>query len=146
MNELELMALITGGEMLTVEFKGEGRKPLGDRELALVCVCLANGAGGTLLVGVEKDGSITGAKPRHGDRTDPDKLRALVRNMTMPALEVEVVLHHVAGSTVIEIQVPKAESITSHSDSTCQRRILDNDGPACVPYYPHEHGGGSLRL
>lgn len=146
MNELELMALITGGEMLTVEFKGEGRKPLGDRELALVCVCLANGAGGTLLVGVEKDGSITGAKPRHGDRTDPDKLRALVRNMTMPALEVEVVLHHVAGNTVIEVRVPKAESITSHSDGTCQRRILDNDGPACAPYYPHEHGGGSLRL
>lgn len=146
MSEVELRALIAGGESLTVEFKGEEKKSLGDRELALVCVCLANTAGGTLLIGVEKDGRITGAKPRHGDRTDPDKLRALVRNMTMPALEVVVALHPLASGTVIEVRVPKAESVTSHTDGTCQRRILDNHGPACAPYYPHEHGGGGLRL
>lgn len=146
MNELELMALIAGGESLTLEFKGEERKPLGDRELVLVCVCMANTSGGTLLMGVEKDGRISGAKPRHGSHTEPDKLRALVRNMTMPPLEVEVLAHELAEGTVLELRVPRAGSITSHSDGTCQRRILDNHGPACVPYYPHEHGGGGLHL
>jgi ATP-dependent DNA helicase RecG len=77
-SEHELHALIGAGERFEVELKGEERKPLDDRELVETVVCLANGAGGTLLVGVEDDGRITGARPRHGSYTDPNRVQAKV--------------------------------------------------------------------
>ncbi len=52
-------------ESFEVEFKGESHAPLKDRDLVEAVVCLANGAGGLLLVGVEDDGTVTGARPRH---------------------------------------------------------------------------------
>ena len=61
-----LQSLIAAGESLAVEFKGERRCALNDRDLVEVVVCLANAEGGVLLVGVEDDGLITGARPRHG--------------------------------------------------------------------------------
>ena len=47
-----------------VEFKGEQRERLNDRDFVEVVVCLANGTGGVVLVGVEDDGTIGGARPR----------------------------------------------------------------------------------
>jgi hypothetical protein len=63
---------IAGGETYEGEFKGEQREQLNDRDLVEAVVCLANGTGGVLLVGVEDDGTISGARPRHeAGRTDP---------------------------------------------------------------------------
>ncbi len=62
----ELIAL---GEALTVEFKGEERRQLSDNELVETVVCLANRPTqemGYILIGVEDDGRVTGARPRHG--------------------------------------------------------------------------------
>lgn len=74
---------IAEGESYGVEFKGEGRAPLNDRDLVEAVVCLANGTGGLLLVGVEDDGTVTGARPRHeAGRTDPLRLQALIANST----------------------------------------------------------------
>jgi ATP-dependent DNA helicase RecG len=56
---------IAGGETYEVEFMGEGRERFNDRDLVEAVVCLANGSGGVLLVGVEDDGTVTGARPRH---------------------------------------------------------------------------------
>ena len=68
-----------GGEQYDVEFKGERRERLNDRDLLEAVVCLANGRGGVLLVGVEDDGTVTGARPRHeASRTDPLRLQAFV--------------------------------------------------------------------
>jgi len=69
----QLRRLVAGGESLDVEFKGEKRSSLNDRELVEAVVCLANRTGvepGWVLVGVEDDGVITGARPRHGESTD----------------------------------------------------------------------------
>jgi predicted HTH transcriptional regulator len=72
-------AWAAGGERFEVEFKSEARGALSDRELIEAAVCLANGSGGVLLIGVEDDGSVTGARPRHeSGRTDPLRLQALV--------------------------------------------------------------------
>lgn len=69
-----LKSLIAAGESLTVEFKGEERTPLSDRAIYEQAVCFANSEGGILLIGVEDCGRISGAKPRHGDATEPFKL------------------------------------------------------------------------
>ncbi len=86
MNPEELRALISQGETLTVEFKSD-RGPLSDSDLLETVVCLANGPGGTLLVGVEDDGEVTGLHPRH--RTHPAALAAFVANRTVPPVTVE---------------------------------------------------------
>lgn len=61
-NGHELRDTLTKGETLTVEFKSD-RKPLPDRELVAAIVALANTEGGTLFLGVEDDGTVTGAHP-----------------------------------------------------------------------------------
>jgi len=59
-----LREIIDAGENFSVEFKGEAKEALPDRELVATAVCLANGEGGLILVGVEDDGTITGAQAR----------------------------------------------------------------------------------
>ncbi len=75
----ELLALVAEGETMTVEFKGEAKNSLSDRELYEAVVCLANAEGGVLLVGVEDDRQITGARERHttGKRISYARLYAL---------------------------------------------------------------------
>ncbi len=73
----EMQRLVASGETLTVEFKGEERSPLNDRELVEAVVCLANRTGtepAWLIVGVEDDGRVTGARPRHGNATEPPRV------------------------------------------------------------------------
>ena len=82
MNETDIKSLIAAGETLTVEFKGEEREAFNDRALYENVVCLANGEGGTLLIGVEDNGHVTGARPRHGATTDHAKLQAAIFNNT----------------------------------------------------------------
>src|SRR5690606_22815186 len=81
-----LRSLVEGGETFEVEFKGEEKGPLSDEKLVEAVVCLANGAGGTLLVGVEDDGRVTGARARHKTSTDPRRVEALLSNKTRPSV------------------------------------------------------------
>jgi predicted HTH transcriptional regulator len=90
MNIAELNKLLAGGETLEVEFKGEAKGPLNDRDLVEAVVCLANAKGGRLLIGVEDNAQVTGARPRHGATTVPAKLTSMVRGRTIPALEEAV--------------------------------------------------------
>ena len=126
-------------ESLTREFKGESRDALNDRELVEAVACLANGRGGVLLVGVEDDGRITGARPRHGTTTDVRRLEALIANRTMPSCPVSCAVVAVDGVDVIAIEVPDGRPITATTDGVFKRRTLDlRARPQCLPFYPHE--------
>ena len=105
----KLKALIAGGETMTAEFKGESAKRLSDRELYEAVVCLANAAGGTLLIGVEDDGEISGARARHEGGTRTENVRAAIRNNTEPALDVSVQLHEIDSKEIVVIAVFVAE-------------------------------------
>lgn len=132
--------LIAGGESYTVEFK-RARTPqdLNDRELVEAVTCMANGAGGDLLLGVEDDGQPTGAGARHGAHTDADRLAALVLNRTDPPLPCRVAVLDVGDNEVIHIQVPRAMSPVGTKDGMFKRRSTKVDGtPECVPYKAHE--------
>ena len=101
--------LIAAGETLAVEFKGEEKAPLNDRELVETVVCLANRTGaepGYLLVGVEDDGRITGARPRHGATTDSDRVAALIAGRTRPALSVGVEVVSLQNTAILAIEIP----------------------------------------
>jgi len=138
----DLEALIAAQETLDVEFKGEAKHALSDSELVEAVVCLANRPGtapGWLLVGVEDDGRVTGARPRHGDRIDVLRVQSLVAGRTCPALAVAAEVQALGGSPVLVIEVPPAGSPVGTSDGKYLRRALGGDGrPACVPMHFHE--------
>ena len=79
-NGYELRDTLTTGETLTVEFKSD-QKPLPDRELVAAIVALANAEGGTLFLGVEDNGTVTGAQYQ-----DSAGLAALIANKTNPSI------------------------------------------------------------
>lgn len=131
----ELLALLRGGESLTVEFKSD-LKSLSDRELIAAVVALANTEGGELLLGVEDDGTPTGLHPNHRNLMT---LPALIANKTIPSLAVRVEELQAEDQPIARIRVPKSRQLVSTSEGLLQRRRLKMDGtPEAVPFYPHE--------
>lgn len=141
MTEEAIKVLIAGGETLLVEFKGEEKEPFNDRSLYEAVVCLANSDGGTLLVGVEDDGRVTGARPRHGVSTDPSKLQAAIFNNTEPRINTRIAVVPVDGIPVLVTQVDAYPEICATKAGLSVRRVIGAHGPECIPFYPHEHVG-----
>lgn len=143
MTESELRTLIAAGESLDVEFKGESRRPLGDGELVEAIVCLANrpiDKSAYLLVGVEDDGSITGARPRHeAGNIDTLRVQALISGRTRPSLTVQASLWQIDGQPILAIEIPPVRQPVGTTDGKYLRRALGGDGkPACLPFHYHE--------
>jgi len=142
-NAEQLAALIAGGETLAVEFESERRGSLPDRELVETVACMANrdeDREGWVLLGVEDDGEITGARPRHQSAgTDVLRVQALVSNRTRPALAVNAERFVLEGRDVLAIRVPRGRAPVGTADGRYLRRALGGDGkPACVPFHFHE--------
>lgn len=138
-----LRKLIDAGETLNVEFKGEEHRLLNDDELVETAICLANRAGdesGWLLIGVEDDGRITGARPRHeSGRTDPYRVQAVIANRTRPTLSVRVELVRLEGKEVVIVEVPASRIPIGRTDGLYKRRIMGGRGkPECLAFYYHE--------
>ena len=137
-----LREIIQAGESLDVEFKGERSQPVSDSELVEAAVCLANRSSdrpGWLLLGVEDDRSVTGARPRHHDRTDPLRVQALIANRTRPSLSVQVEVLSLEGKDVVAIEVPTGRVPVGTTDGKYLRRAIGGDSkPACLPMHFHE--------
>ena len=138
-----LRELTSNGETLDVEFKSESREQLSDREIVDATVCLANRTGsgsGWLLIGVEDDGRVTGARPRDGSGDiDPDKIRSMIANRTRPAQILQVDVCATEGGDVLAVEVPASRQPVGTADGRYVRRALGGDGrPACVPFHFHE--------
>lgn len=94
------MTFIPPCEALNIEFKSD-QKCISDSVIVEEVVALANTDGGTLYVGVEDDGSITGAQANH---RDPVRITALVANRTVPPVTTRVsVLDETVPVLVIEV-------------------------------------------
>jgi len=136
-------ALIEGGETLDVEFKGEEKKALSDGELIEAVVCMANRRGGEIgwiFIGVEDDGRITGARPRHeAGKTDPLRVQALIANQTRPAQTATVELVEVDGREILTIGVPASRAPVGTTNAKYLRRAIGGRGiPECLPFHYHE--------
>ncbi len=141
-----LQVLINAGESLEREFKSD-RKRLSDKDIFEEIVAMANTNGGTLFIGVEDDGEITGASPRHGDTTDPFKLQSAIFNNTVPNINTRVsVLPHPAGA-VIAIEVdPYPEPCATARGKSLQRTIGPDGKPQTVPFYPRDQRSRRIDL
>src|SRR5437870_2103899 len=127
-----LQELIASGESLSLEFKGEGSRQISDNELLDAVICLANRPGnepGWMLVGVEDDGTITGARPRHeAGNTDPRRVQALIANRTRPTLTCRAEVVPTAGGPVLVIEVPASQTPVGTTDGKYLRRALTTTG------------------
>jgi ATP-dependent DNA helicase RecG len=128
---------------LEVEFKGEEHSAFNDRDLIKEVVCLSNRGGnkpGYLIIGVEDDGRITGARPRHElGIIDPSRIQALVANRTRPSLSCRVEFVSYQKKTILIIEVPTSRTPVATSEGTYLRRAIGGKGkPECLPFHFHE--------
>ena len=128
---MEQERLIPTAESLTVEFKSDLKGPLGDRELLLAAICLANNQGGDLYLGVEDDGTVTGLHPTRDRSRD---LAAVIASRTNPPLPISASLIQEAGKELIWFQVPSIQGSVFSNDGKAVIRALDAKGkPTCRP-------------
>ena len=122
-------------ETLTVEFKSDLKK-YPDSEIFDVVVAFANTEGGTLYLGVEDDGQITGV---HESHKNPITLSAFIANNTIPPVSIraEIIEEELP---VLQITVPKSyNGLTATVSGKILRRRLKADGqPENIPMYPSE--------
>ena len=142
MNSESLLQLIQQGETMDIEFKGEERNALSDNDLVEAVVCLCNRPGdalGYLLVGVEDDGRITGARPRHDAITHPVMVSAMISGRTRPAQSCRAEMVEVSGKSVLVIQVIPSRTPVGTGSGKHVRRAMGSKGqPECLPYHFHE--------
>lgn len=133
-----LQQLIAAGEAVGREFKSD-RQQFSDKAIYEEVVALANTEGGTLLLGVEDDGRVTGAQPRHGTTTDPVKLQAAIFNNTVPSINTRIsVVDHPDGP-VLAIEVDPYPEPCATAGGKSLRRTIGSDGkPQTVPFYPRD--------
>ncbi|MGJ9422395.1 RNA-binding domain-containing protein [Aeromicrobium sp. CF3.5] len=139
-NADELATIIADGETFTVEFKRAARaNDLSDEDIVEAVICLANGSGGLLLLGVEDDGQVTGVAPRHATSTDPHRLAAMVLNKTEPAVAVAAEIAELDEHAVVVIDVPDVAMPVGTKSGKYVRRSTRVDGrPECVAFPLHE--------
>ena len=121
-------------ETLEIEFKSDV-KCYSDRELIEEIVGMTNTVGGTLYLGVEDDGAITGVHKKHKDAVG---VTALIANNTVPpiAVRAEIITE---GKDILKIEIPRSRAIVSTSSGKILRRRLKMDGtPEVVPMYSYE--------
>ena len=85
-------------------------------ELAQACVCFANGAGGTLLIGIEDDADA----PAPDQRVAPallDKIRKRVGELSVNVQVLPELRRHDNGGEYIQVTVPRAVGVASTSFS-----------------------------
>lgn len=141
-----LKEIIALGEAVDREFKSDRRK-LSDAEIYEEVVAMANADGGVLLIGVENDGPISGAQPRHEETTDPIRIQTAIFNNTSPNINTRISVPEIQGRKVIAIEVDIYPEICATAQGKVIRRIIGPDGkPATVPFLPHDQRSRRVDL
>ena len=128
----EFEKVLSKGENLTVEFKTWiFAKDMRERISLAVdeLVAFANAKGGTVYMGVEDDGTVTGC-----NSYDEQKIMESIYDRTRPALFTEIEVIHYEGKDVLAIKVERDGTTYATSDGRCLKRLGKNS----KPYYPDE--------
>ena len=132
MNIVDFERLLIAGESLTVEFKTWIHAKDMRERISLVVdelVAFANAKGGTVYLGVEDDGTVTGCKDY-----DIQKIMESIYDRTRPALFTEIEVIQYKGKDILAIKVERDGTTYATSDGRCLKRLGKNS----KPYYPDE--------
>lgn len=122
-------------ETLEIEFKSD-LKRYPDRDLIEEIVGITNTAGGTLYLGVEDNGEITGVHKEHRDAVG---VMALIANSTVPPVTVRAEIISEDSNDILKIEIPRSRGIVATSSGKILRRRIKLDGtPEVIPMYPYE--------
>lgn len=125
--------MLPAKESLTVEFKSEQKRPQSHDEIVDNVVALANTEGGTLYLGIEDDGTVTGVCDEH---RNINGLAVLIFNKTVPQLPARVALLYENEVPIVSIEVDNSQQIVSTSQGkTLQRRLKADGSPEVVPLF-----------
>lgn len=128
----EFEQVLSNDENLTVEFKTWiHAKDMRERISLAVdeLVAFANAKGGTVFMGVEDDGTVTGC-----NRYDTQKIMESIYDRTRPALFTEIEVIRYEGKDVLAITAERDGTTYATSDGRCLKRLGKNS----KPYYPDE--------
>ena len=89
-------------ESLTIEFKSD-KKKYSDADLVDEIVGMTNTKGGTLYLGLEDNGEVTGVHPKHKDAIG---VTALIANSTVPSVSVRAEVITEEEKDVLKIEIP----------------------------------------
>ncbi|WP_027396414.1 RNA-binding domain-containing protein [Anaerovibrio lipolyticus] len=122
-------------EDLIIEFKSD-LKRYPDNELIDEIVGMANTKGGTLYLGVEDDGRITGIHKIHKDTIG---VTALIANNTVPSVSVRAEVVTEDEKDVLKIEIPVSRTVVSTRSGKMLKRRLKADGtPEVIPMFSYE--------
>jgi ATP-dependent DNA helicase RecG len=102
--------------------------PSGLSDLAQDCVCFANGAGGTVLIGIENDADA----PPSDQRVDSallDRIRKRVCELTVNVQVLPEIKQHENGGEYIALTIPRSVGVASTSDGRYFVRVGDGCRP-----------------
>ncbi len=100
MDETLVLELIQQGENSSIEFKSDDIRP---ESLAREMVAFSNTLGGSVLLGVEDDGRITGIRPPHNE----EWISNIARNNITPAILPHIKIVEIDEQKIAVIQIPK---------------------------------------
>ena len=123
-HENQLKSMISQGEGMNIEFKA-GRKQLPGTVYDTVCAFL-NRYGGTVLLGVENNGSVSGIDPSSLEHIRKDFVNTInnPRKLTPPTY-LSINTAELDGKTILHIYVPESSQV-----HRCSGRIYDRNEDA----------------
>lgn len=118
----EVEVLISGGETASTEFKRQlPADAPGSTTVMKTVAAFANGDGGTLLFGVEDDGTICGLDAQDV-RGEVDRVTSMISDRVRPLVQFDPTVAKVDGKRVLLIRV-EAGTDTPYGVGTTDRRI-----------------------
>lgn len=125
-------------ESLTVEFKSDPKGGLSDRIVVETVVGMTNAEGGTLYIGVNDDGSVSGLRSERW--LDPERTIAFIASNTIPPVAVSAECETVTEEKkILIIRIPKAIGIVATNDGkVLKRRLKIDKTPETSPLFPQE--------
>jgi ATP-dependent DNA helicase RecG len=125
MNQSDLIDMLERGEGISIEFKRCGNEPEHDT-IETIC-SFANRQGGSILLGVENDGTVVGVN----EKSSLDIQRNIVNRVNdpqafnaPPSLDIEPV--HYEGKMIIRVWVP-LDAVVHRYKGVVYDRIVDSD-------------------
>jgi ATP-dependent DNA helicase RecG len=82
---------------------------------------------------------VTGARPRHGETTDPYRLQAAIFNNTEPPINTRTSVARLDEGLVVAVEVDRYPQVCATKSGVCVRQVMGTRGPECQPYPPSQH-------